>query len=68
MRRYYYYRADYNGTTVTDDLGEEFPSLQEAKAHGARVAAELSRNSSVAVTVFVLWKTERSWRRNLLPT
>jgi hypothetical protein len=37
----------------TDDTGEEFATLQEAKAHANVVASELGRNSSEA-TVFVL--------------
>jgi len=40
--------------TVTDDEGEEFPSLEHAKAHGAIVASELTRNSGNTVAVFVV--------------
>jgi hypothetical protein len=41
-------------STVTDDIGEEFSSLQEAQAHAEIVANELSRNTSDAITVSVL--------------
>jgi hypothetical protein len=50
----YYFRAEYNGSMVTDDQGEELPSLHAAKTHAAKVAAELNRNNSVRVKVFVL--------------
>ena len=50
----YFFRAQYRGAMVTDDVGEEFPTLHEAEAHAAVVANELSRNNSHAVTVFVL--------------
>jgi hypothetical protein len=53
MRRYYF-RAEYKGIMVTDDEGEELPSLHAAKAHAAKVAAELSGNTSVRVKVLVL--------------
>jgi hypothetical protein len=36
------------------DEGEELPSLHAAKTHAAKVAAELYRNNSVRVRVFVL--------------
>ena len=50
----YYFKAEYNGSMVTDDEGEELPSLHAAKAHAAKVAAELVRNNSVRVKVFIL--------------
>jgi hypothetical protein len=50
----YLFQVDYHGDTVTDDIGEEFSTLQEAEAHAAIVADELSRNTSDAVTVSVL--------------
>jgi hypothetical protein len=49
----YFFEAQYRGCTLTDDTGEEFATLQEAKAHANVVASELGRNSSEA-TVFVL--------------
>ena len=52
----YYFVAEYNGSMVTDDEGEEHPSVRAAKAHAAKVAAELNRNNSVRVKVFVLSK------------
>jgi hypothetical protein len=49
----YFFQAQYRGCTLTDGTGEEFATLQEAKAHANVVAGELGRNSSEA-TVFVL--------------
>jgi hypothetical protein len=45
----YFFQAQYRGSTLTDDIGEEFPTLQEAEAHAAVVAKELGRNSSEAI-------------------
>jgi hypothetical protein len=45
----YLFQAQYRGTTLTDDIGEEFPTLEEAKTHAATVAEELGRNSSEAI-------------------
>jgi hypothetical protein len=50
----YFFQADYRGVTVTDEIGEEFSTLQEAESHAAVVAKELGRNDSHAVRVFVL--------------
>jgi hypothetical protein len=50
----YFFRADYRGITVIDDVGEEFRTLPDAEAHAAIVANELVRNCSKAVTVSVL--------------
>jgi hypothetical protein len=50
----YFFRANYRGTSVNDDVGEEFSTLQDAEAHAAIVASELVRNSAQAVTVSVL--------------
>jgi hypothetical protein len=49
----YFFEAQYRGSTLTDDTGQEFATLEEAQAHANVVAAELGRNSSEA-TVFVL--------------
>jgi hypothetical protein len=49
----YFFQTQYRGCTLIDDSGEEFATLQEAKAHANVVAEELGRNSSEA-TVFVL--------------
>jgi Domain of unknown function (DUF6894) len=49
----YFFQAQYRGATLTDNIGEEFSTVQEAQAHAARVADELSRNSS-ETTVIVL--------------
>jgi hypothetical protein len=50
----YFFRAQYRGATLTDDIGEEFATLHEAEAHATVVANELGRNSSQIATVFVL--------------
>jgi hypothetical protein len=50
----YFFRTDYRGISVNDDVGEEFSTLQDAEAHAAIVANELVRNCSQAVTVSVL--------------
>ena len=50
----YLFQADYRGVTATDDIGEEFSTLQEAEAHAAIVANELGRNTSDGITVSVL--------------
>jgi len=44
----YFFQAQYHGATLTDDLGENFGTLQEAEAHARGVANELGRNSSEA--------------------
>jgi uncharacterized protein DUF6894 len=50
----YFFRTDYRGIIVNDDLGEEFPTLPDAEAHAAIVANELVRKCSKAVTMSVL--------------
>lgn len=50
----YFFRADYPGITVNDDVGEEFSTLRDAEDHAGIVANELVRNGSRAVTVSVL--------------
>ena len=50
----YHFQANYRGATVVDDIGEDFPTLQQAKTHAAIVAKELGRNDPQPVTVFVL--------------
>ena len=50
----YFFRANYRGISVNDDVGEEFSTLQDAEAHATIVAKELVRNSAQAVTVSVL--------------
>jgi hypothetical protein len=51
----YLFQAQYRGSTLTDDIGEEFATLREAEAHAKVVAYELGRNAAQeqAVTVFV---------------
>jgi hypothetical protein len=49
----YFFRANYRGTSVSDDVGEEFSTLQDAEAHAAIVANKPVRNSAQAVTVSV---------------
>lgn len=50
----YYFQANYRGVTVVDEIGEDFPTLQQAKAHATVVAQELSRNDPWPVTIFVI--------------
>ena len=52
----YLFQAQYRGSTLTDDIGEEFATLREAEAHAKIVAYELGRNATQeqAVTVFLL--------------
>jgi hypothetical protein len=50
----YLFQTQYRGATLTDDIGEELPTLHEAEAHATVVANELGRNRTQAVTVFVL--------------
>jgi hypothetical protein len=33
LMAHYFFRADYRGISVNDDVGEEFSTLQDAKAH-----------------------------------
>jgi hypothetical protein len=51
---HYYFQANYRGVTMVDEIGEDFPTLQQAKAHATIVAKELGRNDPQPVTVFVL--------------
>jgi Domain of unknown function (DUF6894) len=50
----YFFKANYLGVMVADDIGEMFPTLRDAEAHAAIVARDLSRNTPYPVTVFVL--------------
>jgi hypothetical protein len=52
----YLFQAQYHGSTLTDDIGEQFATLREAEAHATVVADELGRNAAEdhTVTVFVL--------------
>jgi hypothetical protein len=50
----YFFRADYPGVSVNDDVGEEFLTLQDAEDHAAIVADELTRNRTQSVVVSVL--------------
>jgi hypothetical protein len=50
----YFFQAHYHGATVVDEIGEDFATAQDAEAHAAIVANELSRNDPQPVTVFVL--------------
>jgi hypothetical protein len=48
----YFFRAQFKDHSITENVGEEFSSLEEAEAHAAVVASELGRNSRpVTVTV-----------------
>ena len=50
----FFFPVDYDGFRYEDDRGEVFATAEEAEAYATRVAAELSRNSSKFVTVFVV--------------
>jgi Domain of unknown function (DUF6894) len=50
----YFFQVDYHGAMITDDVGEEFATVQQAEAHARLVAHELSRNDPQPVTVSVL--------------
>jgi hypothetical protein len=50
----FYFPVDYDGFRYEDDRGEDFSTAEEAGQHANRVAAELSRNNSKSVTVFVI--------------
>jgi uncharacterized protein DUF6894 len=55
----YFFQARYHGMTVVDDIGEEFSTEQEAQAHAAIVARELSPpHDAQEVTVTVLREGE----------
>jgi hypothetical protein len=50
----YFFQAQYRGAMLTDDIGEDFPTLHEAEAYATVVADELGRNDTQAAIVFVL--------------
>jgi hypothetical protein len=54
MMAHYFFQANYRGTMIADDIGEEFSTVQQAEAHAGIVANELSRNGPQPVTVSVL--------------
>ena len=60
----YFFQAQYHGALLTDDIGEEFPTLHAAEAHGRIVANELGRNGYQVVTVFVLSEEGKLLARN----
>jgi hypothetical protein len=53
----YKFRTDYDGAMCEDDVGEVFSTLAEAAAHASVVAAELSRNNTRSLVVFVVDET-----------
>jgi hypothetical protein len=55
----YFFRADYRGISVNDDVGEEFSTLQDAEAHATIVANELSRNHTQSAVVSVFGENGR---------
>jgi hypothetical protein len=59
----YFFLAQYRGDTLTDDIGEDFPTQHEAEAHATVVAQQLGRNSSEA-TVVVLDEEGKLLARN----
>lgn len=50
----YFFRAEYRGVSVSDNVGEEFSTLHDAEVHAAIVADELARNRTQSVVVSVL--------------
>jgi hypothetical protein len=50
----YFFRANYRGITVNDDIGEEFSMLHDAEVYATVVANELARNRTQVVTISVL--------------
>jgi Domain of unknown function (DUF6894) len=44
----YFFKANYLGVMVADDIGEMFPTLRDAEAHAAIVARDLSRKHAVS--------------------
>lgn len=50
----YLFQTQYRGVTITDDIGEEFSTVQEAEAYADIIAKELARNSGREVTVRVI--------------
>ena len=50
----FFFPVDYDGFRYADDRGEVFSTAEEAGRYGKRVAAELSRNNSKSITVFVV--------------
>ena len=50
----YYFPIRYGCSMFGDGDGEEFATVEEAKAHASRVAVELGRNSRRSATVYVV--------------
>jgi hypothetical protein len=50
----FYFPVRYADSVFGDGDGEEFATLEEAKAHASRVAVELGRNSRHSATVYVI--------------
>jgi hypothetical protein len=55
----YIFQADYRDTVVTDEIGEEFATREEAEAHAAIIASELGRNETSPSPSPSLRKMER---------
>jgi hypothetical protein len=51
---WFYFPVDYDGYRYEDDRGESFSTPEEAGQHAEVIAAELSRNNTKSVTVFVV--------------
>jgi hypothetical protein len=67
---HYFFQAQYRGALLTDDIGEEFPTLHAAEDHATVVASELGRNTAEdqAVTVFVLSEEGELLARSAAPS
>jgi hypothetical protein len=50
----YFFPVEYDGFRYEDDRGEVFSTAEEAEHYAKRVSAELSRNNSKSITVFVI--------------
>lgn len=50
----FYFPVRYGQSVFGDGEGEEFATVDEARAYASRVAVELGRNSRHATTVYVI--------------
>lgn len=50
----YFFPVEYDGFRYEDDRGEAFSTDEEAEHYAKRVSAELSRNNSKSITVYVV--------------
>ena len=43
----YFFNLQADDRTIEDEVGEEFPSAEQARTHAVQVASELARNNPV---------------------